>query len=358
MNSTGIKEAPGWALEVLTRFELASTLSATGWDSVLPILRDQGLLARLHSQLSAAGLLGFLPERIREHLLAARAVSEDHERMIRWEVDRIQRALSHRDIPVVLLKGAAYVAAELPPAKGRLVSDVDILVPQVHLDSTELALVQDGWQPVNEDEYDQRYYREWMHEIPPLRHGLRQTDVDVHHAILPKTARITPDSKLLLAEATKVKDGLFVLSPSDMVLHSATHLFYDGDLDHGLRDLLDLHDLLTHFGENTDIWHQLMPRAVELELQRPLFYALRYCRKYLSTNIPESVTSHANAGAPNRFTIRLMDFLVDSALYPSHPAFPSLSLAIKRWLLYVRSHYIRMPLYLLVPHLFRKALRR
>jgi hypothetical protein len=32
-----------------------------------------------------------------------------------------------------------------------------------------------------------------------------------------------------------------------MVLHSATHLFYDGELNHGLRDLVDLDDLLRHF---------------------------------------------------------------------------------------------------------------
>jgi len=32
--------------------------------------------------------------------------------------------------------------------------------------------------------------------------------------------------------------------------------------------------------------------------------------------------------------------------------------AVKLWLLYVRSHWLRMPAHALIPHLARKALRR
>ncbi len=51
------------------------------------------------------------------------------------------------------------------------------------------------------DPYDDLYYRQWMHELPPLVHGERGRMVDVHHTILPLTARPTPDAQALIADA-------------------------------------------------------------------------------------------------------------------------------------------------------------
>ena len=67
-----------------------------------------------------------------------------------------------------------------------------------------------------------------MHELPPMRHMVRQTVIDVHHAILPETARLKPDSAKLRAAALPLggRKGLLVFSPADMVLHSATHLSF------------------------------------------------------------------------------------------------------------------------------------
>jgi hypothetical protein len=64
-------------------------------------------------------------------------------------------------------------------------SDVDVLVPRDRLADVEAALMLAGWASTNPSEYDQHYYRRWMHELPPLQHIRRQTVLDVHHAILP-----------------------------------------------------------------------------------------------------------------------------------------------------------------------------
>ena len=126
-----------FVLPVLIQPGRATSLDQPAWDVLLRILRGQGLLARLHAQLDRLGVLGTLPGKVQDHLMAAQVVADDHERMIRWEVDRVRYALRHHQIPIVLLKGAAYVAAELPPARGRLVSDIDILVPESAIDAGE-----------------------------------------------------------------------------------------------------------------------------------------------------------------------------------------------------------------------------
>ncbi len=51
----------------------------------------------------------------------------------------------------------------------------------------------------------------------------------------------------------------------------------------------------------------------------------------------------------------LMDWLVPLAMLPEHPDFPRRSAAVARWLLYARSHWLRMPPLLLVRHLGYKA---
>ena len=52
---------------------------------------------------------------------------------------------------------------------------------------------------------------------------------------------------------------LKVLALTDMVLHSAVHLFYDGDFVRGLEGrLADLDALLRHFGADAEFWSALL----------------------------------------------------------------------------------------------------
>jgi hypothetical protein len=104
-----------------------------------------------------------------------------------------------------VLKGAAYVAAGLPAAAGRLFNDIDLLVPREQLPQAESALMLAGWHASGLSEYDKRYYRRWMHEIPPLQHVQRDTVIDLHHAILPETARYHPDTARLRSRAVAVE---------------------------------------------------------------------------------------------------------------------------------------------------------
>src|SRR5207253_1876025 len=154
---------------------------------------------RIAVALHGLGLLSQVPAAPRAHLQAARTLAQAQADAVRREVAYIDRALATTGIPIILLKGAAYLIAGLPAARGRLFSDIDILVPHGALANVETTLLLHGWQTSKTNAYDQRYYRKWMHELPPLKHVSRQTLLDVHHAILPTTARLKPDSAKLLA---------------------------------------------------------------------------------------------------------------------------------------------------------------
>jgi len=331
---------------------------AATWEALVRYAREAGLLATLASRIDASIGLDAVPRAPRAHLIASLHQCRAQQAAVRREADEIGRALSPLGTPVVLLKGAAYLMASLPPAAGRLFSDIDILVPKSRLPDVESALMLAGFATTHLHPYDQRYYRRWMHELPPMQHVKRLTILDVHHTIVPETAGVALDASALFRGAVALADAapFSVLSPCDMVLHSATHLFQNEEWTHGMRDLVDIDALLAHFGAtNPSFWRTLVARAAELDLGRPLHYALRFTSRLLGTPIPETVASDVAQLAPPAPIGAVMDRLLDAALQPAAAD------AATRWArrgLYVRGHWLKMPAPLLAYHLTWKALRR
>jgi hypothetical protein len=347
-------------LRLAAKPETFATLSLADWDLVVRQAMRAGILARLWFQLSELGALDRIPERPRRRLESAGILALKHSRDVRWEVASVQRILADCGIPITLLKGAAYVMANLPPARGRLFSDVDFMVPLERIDEAEQILIDEGWELVVEDPYDQRYYRRWTHQIPPLRHIRRNTVLDVHHTIVPPTARSPVAAEALAAQSLALGEDcqLRILAPADMVLHAAVHLFNEGEYDHGLRDLLDISDLLRHFGARPSFWGDLAIRAEALELTGPLYLTLRYLDRLLGTQLPAELREPAFRWQPTAPKRALFDALLLRALLPDHDSCDDRFTPVARWLLYVRAHYLRMPLHLLLPHLARKSLLR
>ncbi len=345
--------------QALASPESLPALPLAQWDELVRQARQSDLLARLAASLDEKGLLEKIPPAPRAHLEAARVSALAQKETVVREVAHIRKALRTTGIEIVLLKGAAYVLGDLPAARGRLFSDVDILVPKPALAQVESALMLNGWAGTHHNPYDQRYYRQWMHELPPLQHIERQTVLDVHHSILPETARLKPDAGKLLAASRALpgETGLRILAPADMVLHSATHLFHNEELSHGLRDLSDLDILLRHFSREAGFWRELCERAAELDLRIPLHYGLRYTQRILGTPIPpETMRDATPKGRPESFK-QWMDGLWLRALRPAHPTAALPFGRSARHLLFLRAHWLRMPPHLLAYHLAVKAAR-
>jgi hypothetical protein len=345
-------------LMLLAAPEKARSLGLADWDAIVRVARTARLLAPLQVRLDAEGVLATVPEQVRLHLDSALTVARYRRQMVQWELECIARALANFPGPIVLLKGAAYVAQGLAFAAGRLPSDVDIMVPRAQLDAAERALVDAGWHMEELDPYDEHYYRAWSHELPPMRYPEHPLELDLHHTILPLTGRAKPNAAALFEASTPVAGTRFhVLCPADQVLHACAQLFQDSDCGGRLRDLVDIDSLLRAFGATAGFWKELAARARLHGLARPLSYALRYSARFLGTSVPRDLLAEFSISpGPARM---FMDFLVPPALLPGHPdrAVP-LSKRAARWLLFLRSHWLRMSPLLLARHALTKALRR
>lgn len=288
-----------------------------------------------------------------------RVVAAQHAEVHR-ELNHLREALGGVRAPIVLLKGAAYVAAGLPAAQGRVFADVDLMVPKAALADAESALMLAGWLTTHHNAYDQRYYREWMHELPPMEHLHRGTTLDLHHTILPATSRTRVDANALFAAAQPVPGmpGWHVLSPVDMVLHAMTHLFMNDDMAHALRDLSDLDLLMRHFS-NSDpgFWTGLVDRAQRLGLARLLAYGVECSRSLLATPVPHACIEACRRHEPSWPLSALMRSIWFASVRSPSPADMPLGGRLAHGALYVRGHYLKMPLPLLIRHLTVKALR-
>ncbi|MBU6207000.1 MAG: nucleotidyltransferase family protein [Alphaproteobacteria bacterium] len=310
------------------------------WPMLLTIARAERLAGTLALRLDGLKL----PASVQAALDAARTEAQHNRTTALWESEMARRALGDLGLPVILLKGTAYAAAGLTAGQGRQIGDLDILVPRDRLDTVEAALLKAGWEWVKPDAYDDLYYRRWMHELPPLIHTERDRMIDVHHTILPLTARPKPDAAALIAAAVPLRDGLFALSPTDMVIHAAAHLIADGELDGGMRNLWDIDRLVREFGVNDSHFFTILEVMAQRHgLSAATTRALRLAHALYAT--PLAAPFRARLSQTDRlFLARILarDCWGRGMNKPFRLGF------------YIRAHLIRMPLPLLLRHLWIK----
>lgn len=324
----------GWLLAGALRDpSTTASLDGDGWTALLAMARAEQLIGTLAHRLNGLAL----PPAVDRLLADARASAEEGRTAALWEAEMARRALAPLGVPVVLLKGTAYVAAGLKAGVGRSIGDLDILEPRAWIETVEAALLAAGWEWVKPDPYDDAYYRRWMHELPPLIHRERDRMIDVHHTILPLTARVTPDADALIADALPLADGLSVLNPQDLIAHAAAHLIADGDLAGGMRNLWDVHCLVEEFGVEG-----LADRARHHGLWPAVARAVRLATALYST---EAGADWGRLNTTDRLFLNRVT---------ARDGWGRTTRPVTRLGFYMRSHWLRMPPAMLARHLWAK----
>lgn len=328
MGGTGVSAS--LLVLVLRDPSAAALLAGDQWNGLIAAARAERLIGTLAARLKAVPV----PPSVAPILADALDEAERERRQALWEADRAMAALAQAGVPVILLKGTAYAAAGLRAGEGRFIGDLDILVPRGRLDAVEAAILGAGWEWVKPDPYDDDYYRRWMHELPPMIHKERDRMIDIHHTVLPLTARQTPDAAAMIADAVRLDNGLHILSPEDRVCHAAAHLLADGDMAGGLRNLWDIHCLL----RECDDRNALHSRAGRHGLQLAVARAIR---------LSQALYGKDGSGlslADRLFVTRLL----------ARDGWGRETRKLLRFAFFVRSHWLRMPPLMLARHLWTK----
>ena len=323
------------------------------WDCLIPLARTARLLGVLAHRVLERVERSSLPERVQRHLDAGLIEARFRRQKTLYLLHTLRPILAGHPGPSVLLKGAAYIAQDLPLARGRLPGDVDMMVPRASLDGIEQALLNAGWEFEKNEAYDQHYYREWSHELPPMVAAGQAMELDLHHTILPPVCRIRPDTRLLFADAIPVASPFHVLGRRDQILHAVVHLVHDSDFVGRLRDLVDIDALfgelpLAHRAER----EALLERARHHGMEQPLHLAAKLCLGWFGTPGCEELLAETT-GSP-LYGDRIAA-LASQVLGPLNAREGPSNVSAR--LLEGRSHWLRMPPWLLAYHAASKGFR-
>lgn len=333
--------------------EEAKSVTPLEWQSLILVLRKSQLLARFGLLFDSAEVLSALPQQVQRHFKNAITLAGKQRKQVQYESLQLVKFLNQKSIQLVFLKGAGYTLADNAPALGRVYSDIDILVKKHDLLSVEQNLAFTGWFAQELNDYDERYYREWAHEIPPLAHGVRGTVLDIHHNIVPLVSGRSINVDVLLGYTQVLDSGIIVLNSAAMTVHSFIHLFFNEEFSSGYRDMTDLFLLMDN--QNEAYWQDVVTISTNIGFTKELALALRYAELYFGFNAPAFVK---NASVITNVRISLLeDFIFKRVLAPKHPLVDVRWKGLAELLGLIRGHWLKMPIHILIPHLFVKGYR-
>ncbi|MCJ8321079.1 MAG: nucleotidyltransferase family protein [Colwellia sp.] len=347
-------------LSVLIKPNSVSTFTHAQWNLLLRQASTAKMLTRIEHLLTEHKLLDKVPAKVQSHFYRENVKISHLHTQVKQEIQILNQLFKKNNINPIYLKGTAYFLTDLPLAKSRTFGDIDILLNQEDIAKIEIVLKCQGWISQKSDDHDQEYYRNFMHEIPPMQNMARGTIIDIHHNILPICNKNTINIELLKLNAfTAVQDSNVkgnVLAPEAMFLHSAIHLFHEGEFEQGLRGLSDLDILFQHFDQKEENFSQkLIQLAEKINQGQSLYFAWHYLNKIFERKLPKLATHFVKDFKKKVKLASLHDFIFFNMLISHHSSTKTWSFVLASHLAYWRGHLLRMPLYLLIPHLLKKA---
>lgn len=342
-------------LKVFNDASLLSSFSERSLSEFFIFLRAANLLSIFSYKIKRKQLLNLLPESFYWHIESNINYAERQFYQVEVEIDRIDLILKEAGITPVFLKGAAYNIEKVPSLVGRTMSDIDILVPSSDIKATEERLLSLGWQAKELDNYNEKYYREFAHEIPPLFDPITGTTLDIHHNIYLPVSGKAPDESLLRQNVVATANEKFVLEKHMQAIHTCLHLYWNEDVTCSLRDLYDFTCICKEYSSSC-FWEEMTKTAQTMNLCSLVLDVLRLAEFFFELqypdNVKEQLSSNEDAFSKLRQSITL--FVMKRAIIPNTRACKSFILDIFRILAYLRGHLLKMPLCVLVPHILKK----
>ncbi len=270
----------GWdvlAFATAHREEIIATLNllpqaGTARHALLPLIHHNIWKMGLFAQLSMETQT-FLKDHTRRRVAGEMV---NHQ----WLQSHLRRFVEN-DIPVILLKAAAFSGSLYPESAPRLGVDLDLLVRRRDFD-TACALIEREMDPVilsaaRLATHDSLFERMFVQRNRP------GPTVEIHRALTNPFLFAIDEDQLWSASQehpTYRSAGVRRLSPEDTLLHLAVHAFRD--LDFCTHNLLDAHEVFCQWQPDPGV---LLACASQWGAKKVLFYLLENLRVAMETPI-------------------------------------------------------------------------
>ena len=251
--------APGG--EELNGF-LAERLNSRGmdWKRLMLIASGHYLAPALNIALKRRGLWEVPPGEIREILQVAELLNRERNAGCYRQLLAIIRRLNSAGIRPMLLKGAiSLLPVQFPRIEGRVISDLDVLVPEDSIEDARRAVMELGYAhdwKINMERYED-------HHLAPLFHPECEVPLELHRAVTDPRVKPILETKQMWRCARPVEfDGVEALIPDNYsrLLHNVVHARlqdrYLRDFKLSMRQLNDWVQL-RDYGEPEIDWRRM-----------------------------------------------------------------------------------------------------
>ena len=300
---------------------------------------DWEVVTALAERVGASAVLGDILETVRttapaeqrNHLIRVAAIRRLRQELLQRKLEQTVRVLDDAGIPVLLLKGAGLALTVYGSFGDRLMSDLDLLVPDERSDEAYDLLTRDDWIPQGPRE---RYRHH--HHLPPLQHvGGSRIRLELHTRLLPPghPFRLDEGGFRERARALEVA-GSRVAVPGleDQALHLCMHFAWSHTMRFSawstFRDLRKLDEAGLH-------WDELVRTARRARAASTCYWTLRLGRSLTHHPVPSGVLE-ALRPPTSRVSLDLLERHLALQVLPTNRACPSIALGRALWVAAIR----------------------
>ena len=262
-------------------------LSATDWQALMTMVRQQRLGPLLHWQLERAHAHLIIPPDVKAELALSHKNAALRSLMLQREIVLLHQILTKANIPYVALKGSYLAFHAYPQPALRPLRDVDILVPKDRALEAYQVLLDGGLSRMSHYSYlgIPKAVMEVSHHLPPVRSASGRVLVELH-------SRLSDHKKNGLAQADPsdtpefwdrcikmplANQAITFQSPTDLLLHLIEHAVYHHKFDNGPLLLSDLAYLIN---TQTIDWNLFWEMAKKGRQTRGCLLALKLTERY------------------------------------------------------------------------------
>ena len=191
--------------------------------------------------------------------------------------------LAEKQIPLIALKGLAYLPLYYKNLGARLMTDIDLLVPENHLHEAAHVLEDLGWKPFR--------CRQLKHFNPRLMHALDYFDllgnnIDLHCHLLHTNCEKSANDPYWDAAIEFNWNGirLQTLCPTDHLIQACAH----AQISNSAHSMYWASDALCILEQGVN-WERIVSLARAKAISPFLLESFQRLKSYVPTSIPDSV---------------------------------------------------------------------
>lgn len=262
------------------------------WKTLLEKAKWHRLTGLAYHHLRRTALSGMVPKLVMHQFASAYRYNVAKYLIQKAELNKLLQELAERHITVILLKGSALGETVYRVPGLRAMNDIDLLVPEKHVNTVYEMIQQMGYSSEWSKETEERTIQNHRH-MPLLTGKDKPVWFEVHKHITRQDSPLHFDISEFWARATQHNNNgvqALLLAPEHMLIHLCVHFILDRRYHTyvSLGQLCDIAGAIRSYQGGAD-WQRFVSEVNRYHIRTPIYYALYSAKRLINAQVPDTV---------------------------------------------------------------------